>query len=65
MSTILGPLPLTQHSLQSCDVFANRAQPERVLQRLGRAAEPEAKPLLLELREKRYMKIVSLAPEVL
>src|SRR5688500_6842323 len=53
VSAILGSLPLTEHGLQTRHVLANRAQPQRVLQRLGRAAKPQAKPLLLELRDAR------------
>ena len=44
---------LAQHRLEPRDVLADHAQPERILERLGRAAELEAEPLLLELGDPR------------
>src|SRR5262249_33216098 len=40
---------LAQHGLEARQVAANHAQAERILEGLGRAAELEAEPLLLQL----------------
>src|SRR5581483_1657498 len=42
-----------QHGLEARDVLANRAQTERLLQRLGAAPELQPEPLLLELANAR------------
>src|SRR6185503_6579621 len=39
---------LSQHGLEARQVATNHAQAERILERLGRAAELEAEPLLLQ-----------------
>src|SRR5688572_597783 len=55
MSAIRGiPLLLFgQHRLQPRDVLADRAQPQRVLQCLGRAPESQPEALFFELRDAR------------
>src|SRR5688500_16820477 len=50
---LLSTFPLGQHRLQSRDILANRAQPQRILQLFGRAAKPQAETLFLELRDAR------------
>src|SRR5258705_5402462 len=65
MSAILGLLPyfrptgrgsalaLAKDGLQACDVLAERAQPQGVLERLRGAPESETEPFFLELRDTR------------
>src|SRR6185436_14991628 len=45
--------PLTLYRLEARDVAADRAQAQRILQRLGRRAELEAEALLLHLADPR------------
>src|SRR6476619_7045170 len=46
-------LALAQDGLQPRDVLADPPQAQRIVQRLGRAAEPQAEPLLLQARDPR------------
>src|SRR5687768_12554517 len=45
---------LGQYRLETRDVLSDGSQPQRILQRLGRAAEPQPEPLFLELRDARF-----------
>src|SRR5688572_13614356 len=63
--TLLVSLTLGEDSLESRDVASDGAEPQRILQRLGRAPESQPETLFLELRHARLDVVRGQLPNLL